>query len=98
MDGDFMDKKAEELMKKCENLDDTTVMGSCQVLLNMMKDKNVTLEDDPNQTYLGMAENLTPKDVSKVLELALKVRESGEIKDVDLKNAASRIIRAIEMS
>jgi hypothetical protein len=98
MDGDFMDKKAEELMKKCENLDDTTVMGSCQVLLNMMKDKNVTLEDDPNQTYLGMAENLTPKDVSKVLELALRVRESGDIKDVDLKNAASRIIRAIEMS
>lgn len=93
-----MDKKAEELMKKCENLDDTTVMGSCQVLLNMMKDKNVTLEDDPNQTYLGMAENLTPKDVSKVLELALRVRESGDIKDVDLKNAASRIIRAIEMS
>ena len=53
-----MDKKAEELMKKCENLDETTVMGSCQVLLNMMKEKDVKLEDDPNQTYLGMAENL----------------------------------------
>ena len=93
-----MEKKAEELMKKCENLDDTTVMGSCQVLLDMMKEKNVKLEDDPEQTYLGMAENLSPKDLSKVLEMALKVRESGEIKDVELKNAASRIIRAIEMS
>jgi hypothetical protein len=96
--GDFMDKQSEELMKKCENMDDTSVMGSCEVLLKMMKDKNVTLEDDPNQTYLGMAENLTPKDVSKVLQLALKVRESGDIKDPELKNAASRIIRAIEMS
>jgi hypothetical protein len=47
---------------------------------------------------MGMAENLKPKDVSKVLTLALKVRESGDIKDVELKNAASRIIRAIEMS
>ena len=93
-----MEKKAENLMKKCENLDDTTVMGSCQVLLDMMKEKNVKLEDDPEQTYLGMAENLSPKDLSKVLAMALKVRESGEIKDVELKNAASRIIRAIEMS
>ncbi|UTB33691.1 MAG: hypothetical protein NKF70_05605 [Methanobacterium sp. ERen5] len=93
-----MDKQAEELMKKCESMDDTSVMGSCDVLINMMKDKNVILKDDPNQTYLGMAENLTPKDVSKVLQLALKVRESGDIKDTELKNAASRLIRAIEMS
>ncbi len=93
-----MDKQAEELMKKCESMDDTSVMGSCEVLLNMMKDKNVMLEDDPNQTYLGMVENLTPKDVSKVLQLALKVRESGDITDTELKNAASRLIRAIEMS
>jgi hypothetical protein len=45
-----------------------------------------------------MTGNLTPKDLSKVLVMALKVRESGKIKDVELKNAASRIIRAIEMS
>ncbi|MDD3984314.1 MAG: hypothetical protein PHY59_00070 [Methanobacterium sp.] len=93
-----MEKKAEELIKKCETLDDTTVMGSCQVLLDMMKEKDVELEDDTKQTYLKMTNNLTPKDLSKVLVMALKVRESGEIKDVELKNAASRIIRAIEMS
>jgi hypothetical protein len=45
-----------------------------------------------------MAENLKPQDVSKILQLALKVRESGDIKDVELKNEASRLIRAIEMS
>ncbi|MDD1764366.1 MAG: hypothetical protein LUQ70_06590 [Methanobacteriaceae archaeon] len=88
----------EELMKKCEDLDDSTVMGSCQVLLKMMGEKEVELEGDEDQTYLKMAENLKPKDVSKVLQLALKVRESGDIKDTDLKNAASRLIRAIEMS
>ncbi|WJI10581.1 hypothetical protein FGU46_05960 [Methanobacterium sp. CWC-01] len=85
-------------MKKCEDLDDSTVMGSCQVLLKMMADKEVEFEEDKEQTYLQMAENLKPKDVSKVLQLALKVRESGDIKDPDLKNAASRLIRAIEMS
>jgi hypothetical protein len=88
----------EELMKKCEDLDDSTVMGSCQVLLKMMEEKEVELESDEDQTYLQMAENLKPKDVSKVLQLALKVRESGDIKDTELKNAASRLIRAIEMS
>jgi len=85
-------------MKKCEDLDDSTVMGSCQALLKMMADKEVGFEEDKEQTYLQMAENLKPKDVSKVLQLALKVRESGDIKDPDLKNAASRLIRAIEMS
>lgn len=93
-----MEQNADELMKKCENLDDGTVMGACQVLLKMMGEKNVEIEEDKDQTYLQMAENLKPKDVSKVLTLALKVRESGDIKDTDLKNAASRLIRAIEMS
>jgi hypothetical protein len=93
-----MDKKAEELMKKCENMDDSSVMGSCKVMLKMMADKNIEVEDNPSETYLDMAENLTPKDVSTVLALALKVRESGDIKDVELKNEASRLIRAIEMS
>jgi hypothetical protein len=93
-----MVENTKELMEKCKNMDDSTVMGSCQVLLSMMKEKDVKLQDDPEQSYIGMAENLKPKDVSKVLTLALKVRESGDIKDVELKNAASRIIRAIEMS
>ena len=88
----------EELLKKCENLDDSTVMGSCQVLLKMMGEKEVEIEEEKGQTYLQMAENLKPQDVSKVLQLALKVRESGDIKDPDLKNAASLFIRAIEMS
>ncbi len=73
-------------------------MGACQVLLQMIDQKDVEIEEDKDQTYLQMAENLKPKDVSKVLTLALKVRESGEIKDTELKNAASRLIRAIEMS
>ncbi|HMK53942.1 MAG TPA: hypothetical protein VK444_04090 [Methanobacteriaceae archaeon] len=92
-----MEPNTDELMKKCENLDDGTVMGACQVLLKMMDEKEVKV-DDENQTYLQMAENLSPQDVSKVLTLALKVRESGDIKDTELKNAASKLIRAIEMS
>lgn len=94
-----MDKKTEELMEKCENLEEEgSVMGSCKVMLKTMAKKDVKLEDKSDETYLHMAENLSPKDVPKVLELALKIRESGEIKNPELKNAASVLIRAIEMS
>ncbi|SCG86633.1 hypothetical protein [Methanobacterium congolense] len=93
-----MDKKAKELMEKCEKMDDSSVMGSCRVLLELMDQKKVEVKEDMDQTYLQMAENLKPKDVSKVLQIALKVRESGDIKDTELKNAASVLIRAIEMS
>lgn len=93
-----MDKKAEDLLEKCENMDDSSVMGSCRVMLEMMAKEDVVVGDNTNETYLQMAENLSPKDVPKVLELALKIRESGDIKDTELKVAASKLIRAIEMS
>jgi hypothetical protein len=93
-----MDEKAEELLNKCKEMDDTSVMGSCKVLLEMMDKKDVKLGEDIDQSYISMAENLSPNDVSKVLSLALKIRESGDIKDTELKNAASILIRAIEMS
>lgn len=93
-----MDEKAEELLKKCKEMDDASVMGSCKTLLEMMDKKDVKLDEDIDQSYISMAENLSPKDVSKVLSLALKIRESGDIKDTELKNTASILIRAIEMS
>ncbi len=88
----------DELMKKCEDMDDSSTMGICRQMLQLMDEKEVEIEVEGDQTYLEMAENLKPSDVSKVLQLALKVRESGDIKDTELKNAASRLIRAIEMS
>ncbi|MCE7697541.1 MAG: hypothetical protein K8E24_001340 [Methanobacterium paludis] len=93
-----MDEKAEKLLNKCKEMDDASVMGSCKVLLEMMDNKDVKLDENMDQSYISMAENLSPKDVSKVLSLALKIRESGDIKDTELKNAASILIRAIEMS
>ncbi len=93
-----MDKKAEELLEKCENIDDSSVMGSCKALLELAAKEDVAIEDKTSETYLQMAETLTPQDVPKVLELALKIRESGDITDPDVKIAASKLIRAIEMS
>lgn len=93
-----MDKKDEKLLEKCENIDDNSVMGSCRALLELAAKENVTVEDRPSETYLEMAQTLKPKDVPKVLTLALKIRESGDITDTDLKVAASKLIRAIEMS
>ncbi|MEL7671032.1 hypothetical protein [Methanobacterium sp.] len=93
-----MDSKSAELVKKCqESAGSGDIMGACKVMLELIDKEKINVEER-DQTYLEMAENLKPDDVSKVLKLALQIRESGDIKDPDLKNAASILIRAIEMS
>ncbi|MCL2115130.1 MAG: hypothetical protein FWH29_02790 [Methanobrevibacter sp.] len=92
-----------ELMKKCEACEfnqDNDLMTSCKaVLANLDECKDeLDLTNEETETYLKMVENLKPQDLSKVLTLALKIRESGNIKDPEIKNDASRLIRAIEMS
>ena len=91
-----------ELMKKCETCtfnEDNDLMTACKaVLANVDEAKDdLGLTTEESETYLQMVENLKPADVSKILTLALKIRESGKIKNVGLKNDASRLIRAIEM-
>ncbi len=93
-----MDAQSEELFEKCqENAGSGDIMGACKAMLELMEAKKLEIKEE-DQTYLEMAENLKPQDVRRVLEMALKIRESGEIKDLELKNAASILIRAIEMS
>lgn len=93
-----MDSKSTELVKKCqESAGSGDIMGACKVMLELIDKEQIKVEEE-NQTYLEMAANLKPDDVSKVLKMALEIRESGDIKDPELKNAASILIRAIEMS
>ncbi len=92
-----------ELMKKCETCtfnEDNDLMTSCKAVLANVDEcqEDIGLSKEETETYLKMVENLKPQDVSKVLQLALKIRESGDIKNPDLKNDASRLIRAIEIS
>jgi len=54
------------------------------------------MEDDPDQTYTNMVENISPEDVPQVLAMALKIAKSSEIKDAELKIAAERLIRTLE--
>lgn len=94
-----MDSKSAELVKKCEeSAGNGDIMGACKVMLELIDNEKIKVEEEKDQTYLEMAENLKPKDVQRVLGMALKIRESGDIKDPELKNAASILIRAIEMS
>jgi hypothetical protein len=95
--------KNDELMKKCETCEfnqDNDLMASCKAVLANVDDckDELDLTGEETETYLKMVENLKPQDVSKVLTLALKIRESGTIKDPEIKNDASRLIRAIEIS
>ena len=93
-----MDSKSAELVKKCqESAGSGDIMGACKVMLELIDKEQIKVQEE-NQTYLEMAANLKPEDVSKVLRMALEIRESGDIKDPELKNAASILIRAIEMS
>jgi hypothetical protein len=91
------DKKNLELMAKCETMkDDPALMKECKMMLDTMAEKKVELEDDPNQNYTNMAENISADDVPKVLEMALKIAKSGKIKDPEIKIAAERLIRTLE--
>jgi len=92
-----------ELINKCESCDlynDNDLMANCKAVLADLDEckEDLGLSEEETETYLEMVENLKPQDVSKVLTLALKIRESGKIKNPEIKNDASRLIRAIEMS
>lgn len=95
--------KNDESSKKNEtpkSQKDSDIISQCKFVLgNIEKCKDeLGLADEEMTTYLKMVENIKPQDVPKVLELALKIRESGKIKDPEVKRDASRLIRAIEMS
>jgi hypothetical protein len=92
-----MDEKTEKLMAKCEEMkDDPTLIKECKVMLDTMVEKDVVMEDDPNQTYTNMVQNISAEDVPQILEMALKIAKSSEIKDTELKVAAERLIRTLE--
>ena len=90
-----MDKKEEKLLEKCKEMaDDPNIMASCKVMLDALEKKKIKIsEEPPEQSYIQMAENISPEDVPLVLEMALKVAKSGDIKDPEVKNAAERLIR-----
>lgn len=92
-----MDENELKLMKKCEDKEVATQgMGACQVLLEEMEKADIKFEgDDPNESYMQMAQKITPEDVPKVLSMALKMKQSPNVSP-ELKNAANRLIRAIE--
>ena len=93
-----LDENAKSLIKKCEDKEvDTSTMGACQVLLEEMDRGNVVIKDEPGESYLKMAQNIKREDVPNVLRVAFIIRDSGDIDDVDVKNAAARLIRAVEM-
>jgi hypothetical protein len=92
-----------ELIAKCESctLDlDNDLMQNCKLLLNSVKEnkKELDINDEEKEVYLDMVENLESKDLSKVLQLAMKINSNPDVKDAELKKEASRLIRAIQMS
>lgn len=92
-----LDKNSLKLIKKCEDKEvDTSVMGACTVLLEEMDRGKIDLgEDMPDESYVQMAENIAPEDVPLVLKMAFKIKQRPNVSP-EMKNAANRLIRAIE--
>jgi len=92
-----MEENSEKLMAKCEEMkEDPNLIKECKILLDTMEEKNVEMEDESGQSYNSMVTDISPEDVPKVLELALKIARSSEIKDNEVKLAAERLIRTLE--
>ena len=92
-----MEENEEKLMTKCEEMkEDPNLIKECQILLETMSEKNVEMKDESGESYNSMVTDISPEDVPKVLEMALKIARSTEIKDNDLKRVAERIIRTLE--
>ena len=64
--------KQDELIKKCEGMEDSSVMGACRVMLELMDKEKVKIEDEKDQTYLEMAENLKPCRRIKSAAISIK--------------------------
>lgn len=64
-------------------------MGACQVMLEEMDGGNLVMDDETGQSYLQTAQNIRTEDVPKVLRIAFLVRDSGDISDENIKNAAA---------
>lgn len=72
-------------------------MGACQAMLEEMDRGNLVMDEETGQSYLQTAQNIRTEDVPKVLRTAFLVRDSRDISDENIKNAAARLIRAMEM-
>ncbi|MGF7117077.1 hypothetical protein [Methanobacterium oryzae] len=97
-----LDENAKELIRKCEtNKVDTSTMGACQVFLEEIDRGNVVIEDEPGQSYIKKSretsKGVTQEDVPNVVRIAFIVRDSGDITNKDVKTAANRVIRRIEL-
>ncbi len=101
-----LDENAKQLIKKCEeNEVDTSTMGACQVFLEEIDRGNVVLEDESGQSIIkksegqssGQSEGINQQDVPTIVRIAFIVRDSEDIENEDIKTAANRLIRRIEI-
>ncbi|MGZ7209803.1 MAG: hypothetical protein ACXVHV_08000 [Methanobacterium sp.] len=97
-----VDEKATRLLKKCENEEIASQgMGACQVLLEEMDKGDMVIEDETGKSYIEMSKKIKSQsmennDVPNVVRIAFYIRDSSDISDYNIKNAAIRLIRTIE--
>ncbi|WP_414470258.1 hypothetical protein [Methanobacterium sp. ACI-7] len=89
-------KDTKKLLEKCVNSKmDTQTLNICKILLEEMDRSEIKLEDN-DESFIQMAQRISPEDVPHVLRMALELRDRPDIKDPEIKIAANRLIRSIE--
>ena len=93
----ILSEGAKKLLKKCEDENiSTNVEGPCKLLLDEINRGDVDLsEDNSDDSYLQMAEEIEPRDVPKILRMAFEIKDRPNL-EPELKVAADRLIRAVE--
>ncbi|WP_414470259.1 hypothetical protein [Methanobacterium sp. ACI-7] len=103
-----LDENAKDLIRKCENnVVDTSTMGACQVFLEEIDRGNVVLDDESGQSYINKSREseetesgeggISQEEVPQVVRIAFIVRDSDDITNRDVKTAANRVIRRVEL-
>lgn len=103
-----LDENAKDLIRKCEdNVVDTSTMGACQVFLEEIGRGNVVLDDESGQSYINKSresegtksgeKGISQEEVPQVVRIAFIVRDSDDITNRDVKTAANRVIRRVEL-
>ncbi|MGB9936652.1 MAG: hypothetical protein ACPK7O_02945 [Methanobacterium sp.] len=102
-----LDENAKDLIKKCEdNVVDTSTMGACQVFLEEVNRGNVKIDDESGQSYInksrkmeseGKSGDISQEEVPQVVRIAFIVRNSDDVTDREVKNAANRVIKRVEL-
>lgn len=97
-----IDENSKKIIEKCEDPEIASEgMGACQMLIEEMDRGDVQLKDEPGKSYMSISnkmksQSMEKRDVPNIVRIAFYVRSADDISDESIKNAARKLISAME--